>query len=83
MLSSHVAAVGGALFHRAAETPEVEIGDGNMAQLPGWAVIVFFADFLFFFPIFIYVSCRCGVPPPLFSKHHLCAMTASTNIDRS
>lgn len=50
-------AMTGALLKRGAD---VDVGDGNgngnMAQLPGWAVIVLFADFLVFFPIFFYVS---------------------------
>lgn len=31
-------------------------GNGNMGQLPGWAVIVIFADFLVFFPVFLYIG---------------------------
>lgn len=59
MLSSHVATLGGALYRRATDDfpqPDGPPGGGGMGQLPGWAVIVFFADFLFFFPLFIYVS---------------------------
>lgn len=55
MIHNHVATLGGALYRRAAEMPVGE-GDGNMNQLPGWAVLVFFADFLVFFPVFLYVS---------------------------
>lgn len=56
MLPSPIA-MSGALLKRGAEV-DVGHGDGNgnMAQLPGWAVIVLFADFLVFFPIFFYVS---------------------------
>lgn len=71
MLSSHVATLGGTLYRRASEFPEPG-GDGSMGQLPGWAVIVFFADFLFFFPMFIYVSyvsqLRVALPPPPYSQ---------------
>ncbi|KAJ4423026.1 hypothetical protein N0V82_002293 [Gnomoniopsis sp. IMI 355080] len=56
MLPSPIA-MSGALFKRGAEV-DVGHGDGNgnMAQLPGWAVIVLFADFLVFFPIFFYIG---------------------------
>lgn len=58
MPANFIAAFGGALVKRASEKPYPgDGGDGApTGQLPGWAVLVFFADFLVFFPILIYIG---------------------------
>lgn len=58
---NQVATYGGALVKRAAEANNFGNGNGNggdgeVAQLPGWAVLIIFADVLVFFPVFFYVS---------------------------
>lgn len=63
---SHIAALSGAVVKRAAEAQmgngdgsgigNGNGGDGTTAQLPGWAVIVFFADFLVFAPVLLYIG---------------------------
>ncbi|ROW05426.1 hypothetical protein VSDG_00190 [Cytospora chrysosperma] len=50
---NHVATLSGAIVRRAAY---VDDGQGNMNQLPGWAWLVFFADFLVFFPVFVFIG---------------------------
>ncbi|KUI54784.1 hypothetical protein VP1G_02233 [Cytospora mali] len=50
---NHVVTLSGAIVRRAAY---VEDGEGNMNQLPGWAWLVFFADFLVFFPVFVFIG---------------------------
>lgn len=57
-MMNQVATFGGSVAKRALEMREAYIGDGqgNMNQLPGWAWIVFFADFLVFFPVFLYIG---------------------------
>lgn len=48
----------GALIKRSGDFSAVQAGDdnGNMAQLPGWAIMVFFCDLLVFAPIFLYIG---------------------------
>lgn len=57
MPNNLIAAFGGALIKRASEEPTYP-GDGGAStgQLPGWAVLVFFADFLVFAPVFLYIG---------------------------
>lgn len=50
MWPNPVSTISGAVSRRGPEMP-----DDSMAQLPGWAVIVIFADFLVFFPLFVYI----------------------------
>lgn len=55
----HLATFSGTLVRRAA------VGNGgpeDMAQLPGWAVLVFFADFLVFAPAALYVGHTTAQP---------------------
>ncbi|KAG8168095.1 hypothetical protein KVR01_003784 [Diaporthe batatas] len=54
----HAATFSGSVAKRALEMREAYVGDGQgeMNELPGWAWLVFFADFLVFFPIFVYVG---------------------------
>ncbi|KAK2613880.1 hypothetical protein N8I77_000754 [Diaporthe amygdali] len=57
-MMSQVVTYGGPVMKRALEMREAYIGDGkgNMNELPGWAWLVFFADFLVFFPVFLYIG---------------------------
>lgn len=50
---NHVATLSGAIVRRAAYVGD---GDGTMTELPGWAWIVFFCDFLVFFPVFLFIG---------------------------
>lgn len=55
---SQVAELSRPVVKRALEMREAYVGDGNgnMNELPGWAFLVFFADFLVFFPVFLYIG---------------------------
>lgn len=57
-MMNQVATLSGSVAKRALEMREAYIGDGdgNMNELPGWAWLVFFADFLVFFPVFLYIG---------------------------
>lgn len=52
-MMNHVATLSGAIARRAAYVGD---GEGDMNQLPGWAWLVFFADFLVFFPVFLFIG---------------------------
>ncbi|PSR77299.1 hypothetical protein BD289DRAFT_445553 [Coniella lustricola] len=56
MVFQHMASLGGVLAKRAVDMSNGEIPGDDMAQLPGWAVLVFFADFLVFLPVFLYIG---------------------------
>ncbi|KAF3767811.1 hypothetical protein M406DRAFT_321733 [Cryphonectria parasitica EP155] len=58
MVYEHLATLGGALVRRATDLDNNGGGSDNddMAQLPGWAVLVFFANFLVFAPVFLYIG---------------------------
>lgn len=71
MVYQHLATFGGVLAKRTADMTTGDSNGDDMAQLPGWAVLVFFADFLVFLPVFLYVrtsrvhvqcSGRCAKP---------------------
>lgn len=49
----HAATLGGAIVRRAAYVGD---GQGTIHQLPGWAWLVFGADFLVFFPVFLFIG---------------------------
>ncbi|KAG6366831.1 hypothetical protein INS49_001012 [Diaporthe citri] len=57
-MMNQVDTLSGSIAKRALEVREAYIGDGdgNMNELPGWAWLVFFADFLVFFPVFLYIG---------------------------
>lgn len=59
MVYQHLATFGGVLARRAADVTTGDNNGDDMAQLPGWAVLVFFADFLVFLPVFLYVRTPC------------------------
>lgn len=94
---SHIAALSGAVVKRAAEVRMSDgVGNGGnnngaTAQLPGWAVIVFFADFLVFAPVLLYIGYSLAhiyptlaivedPQPPAYTAVSLSADSLSTTI---
>ncbi|KAI3402251.1 hypothetical protein diail_180 [Diaporthe ilicicola] len=57
-MMSQVLEFGRPVVKRALEVREAYSRDdnANMNELPGWAWLVFFADFLVFFPVFLYIG---------------------------
>lgn len=58
MMHREIATYAGGVVRRALTEGPVDGGDGAAppAQLPGWAVLVIFADALVFLPVFIYIG---------------------------